>query len=61
MPDFAGLLLVGDVDQLPPVRTNDHGKTTFLHWQIQPGNILRSAIDSETVPVVRLSEIHRQV
>lgn len=39
------LILVGDVDQLPSVG---------------PGNVLRDIIDSEAVPVVRLTEIFRQ-
>ena len=39
------LILIGDVDQLPSVG---------------PGNILRDIIDSETIPVVRLSRIFRQ-
>ncbi len=39
------LVLVGDVDQLPPVG---------------PGNVLRDVIRSGVVPVVRLTEIFRQ-
>jgi len=39
------LILVGDSDQLPPVGC---------------GDVLRNIIDSETVPVVRLTEIFRQ-
>jgi len=45
LPDTARLVLVGDVDQLPSVG---------------PGNALRDIIDSEVVPVVRLTEIFRQ-
>jgi exodeoxyribonuclease V alpha subunit len=41
----ASFLLVGDIDQLPSVG---------------PGNVLRDLIDSERVPVVRLTEIFRQ-
>ena len=41
----AGLLLVGDVDQLPSVG---------------PGMVLRSLIESGVVPVVRLTEVFRQ-
>src|SRR6516165_9070111 len=41
----AGLLLVGDVDQLPSVG---------------PGRILADIIDSGTVPVARLTEVFRQ-
>ena len=41
----AGLILVGDVDQLPSVG---------------PGNVLSDIIDSGTVPVVRLTEVFRQ-
>ncbi|HDK27749.1 MAG TPA: ATP-dependent RecD-like DNA helicase [Candidatus Atribacteria bacterium] len=39
------LILIGDVDQLPSVG---------------PGNLLRDIIDSETIPVVRLTKIFRQ-
>lgn len=39
------LIMVGDFDQLPPVG---------------PGNVLKDVILSETVPVVRLTEIYRQ-
>ena len=39
------LVLVGDVDQLPPVG---------------PGNVLRDVIDSGAIPVVRLTEVFRQ-
>ncbi len=45
MKDGARLLLVGDVHQLPPVG---------------PGNVLRDLISSETVAVVRLTELFRQ-
>ncbi len=45
VPDEASVVFVGDVDQLPPVG---------------PGSCLREIIDSETVPVVRLTEIFRQ-
>ncbi|MFQ5738277.1 MAG: ATP-dependent RecD-like DNA helicase [Acidobacteriota bacterium] len=45
LPKHAGLLLVGDVDQLP---------------SIGPGRVLGDVIDSATVPVVRLTEIFRQ-
>lgn len=45
IPDNAGLLLVGDVDQLPSVG---------------PGAVLADIINSDTVPVVRLTEIFRQ-
>ena len=45
MKDGARLLLVGDVDQLPP---------------IGPGNVLRDLIVSDTVAVVRLTELFRQ-
>ena len=43
-PD-AQLLLVGDIDQLPSVG---------------PGNVLRDAIESERIPLVRLTEVFRQ-
>src|SRR5665648_352894 len=39
------LILIGDVDQLPSVC---------------PGNVLKDIIDSETIPVVRLTRIFRQ-
>jgi len=39
------LILIGDVDQLPSVG---------------PGNLLKDIIDSETIPVVRLTRIFRQ-
>ena len=45
IPPAAGLILVGDVDQLPSVG---------------PGAILRDIIASSLVPVIRLSEIFRQ-
>jgi exodeoxyribonuclease V alpha subunit len=45
LPESAGLLLVGDVDQLPPVG---------------PGTALRNIIESGIVPVVRLTEVFRQ-
>ena len=45
VPDRACVVLVGDVDQLPSVG---------------PGTILGDIIESQTVPVVRLTEIFRQ-
>lgn len=45
IPEEAGLLLVGDVDQLPSVG---------------PGAVLANLIDSEQIPTVRLTEIFRQ-
>ena len=45
VPDSMGMLLVGDVDQLPSVG---------------PGQVLADVIDSGRVPVARLTEIHRQ-
>eukprot|EP00850_Spirogloea_muscicola_P015509 SM000119S25652 [mRNA] locus=s119:173238:178445:+ [translate_table: standard] len=45
-PSWAHLLLVGDMDQLPPVG---------------PGHILQDSINSGKVPVIRLSEVLRQV
>jgi exodeoxyribonuclease V alpha subunit len=45
LPDKAGLILVGDVDQLPSVG---------------PGQVLSDVINSEAVPVARLTEIFRQ-
>jgi len=45
MPDDASLVLVGDVDQLPPVG---------------PGNVLKDVIDSHVIPAVKLTEIFRQ-
>ncbi len=45
LPKTSGLILVGDVDQLPSVG---------------PGNALRDLIESGAVPVVRLIEVFRQ-
>src|ERR1039458_8821529 len=45
LPKNSGLILVGDVDQLPSAG---------------PGNALRELIDSGVVPVVRLTEVFRQ-
>jgi exodeoxyribonuclease V alpha subunit len=45
LPDNAGLILVGDVDQLPSVG---------------PGQVLCDVINSGAVPVARLTEIFRQ-
>jgi len=45
LPPGAGLLLVGDYDQLPSVG---------------PGNVLRELISAETFPVARLTRIFRQ-
>lgn len=45
VPPWAAVLLVGDVDQLPSVG---------------PGSVLADLIDSGVVPVVRLTEVHRQ-
>jgi len=45
MPSNASLLLVGDIDQLPSVG---------------PGMVLRHLIESQIVPVVRLTEVFRQ-
>ena len=45
VPDQAGLLLVGDIDQLPSVG---------------PGQVLADVIGSGAVPVVRLTEVFRQ-
>ena len=45
LPQNAALLLVGDVDQLPP---------------IGPGQVLADLIASDRLPVVRLTEIFRQ-
>jgi exodeoxyribonuclease V alpha subunit len=45
VPNYAGLILVGDVDQLPSVG---------------PGTVLRDLIESSVVPVVRLTEVFRQ-
>jgi exodeoxyribonuclease V alpha subunit len=46
LPDRAALLLVGDVDQLPSVG---------------PGQVLADVIASGALPVVRLTEVFRQV
>src|SRR5438445_4582416 len=45
IPNHAGLILVGDVDQLPSVG---------------PGTVLHDFIESGVVPVVRLTEVFRQ-
>lgn len=45
LPPSAGLLLVGDIDQLPSVG---------------PGTVLKSLIESGILPVVRLTEVFRQ-
>ena len=45
VPDHAGLLIVGDIDQLPSVG---------------PGQVLADIIASGAVPVVRLTEVFRQ-
>jgi exodeoxyribonuclease V alpha subunit len=45
IPDHAGLLIVGDIDQLPSVG---------------PGQVLADVIASGAVPVVRLTEVFRQ-
>jgi exodeoxyribonuclease V alpha subunit len=45
IPPSSRLVLVGDVDQLPPVG---------------PGQVLRDLIDSGVAPVVRLAEVFRQ-
>ena len=45
LPATMRLLLVGDIDQLPSVG---------------PGNVLRDLIDSDSIPVVRLTRIFRQ-
>jgi exodeoxyribonuclease V alpha subunit len=45
LPDQAALLIVGDVDQLPSVG---------------PGQVLAAIINSNAVPVVRLTELFRQ-
>src|SRR5450631_4134068 len=45
LPNRAGLVLVGDVDQLPSVG---------------PGTVLQDLIESEVVPVMRLTEVFRQ-
>jgi exodeoxyribonuclease V alpha subunit len=46
LPASAALILVGDIDQLPSVG---------------PGMVLRDVIDSRVMPVVRLTEVFRQV
>lgn len=45
LPNHARLIMIGDVDQLP---------------SIGPGKILRDLIESDTIPVVRLTEVQRQ-
>ena len=45
IPHEAALILIGDIDQLPSVG---------------PGNVLRDVIQSETVPVCRLTDVFRQ-
>jgi len=45
LPDHAGLIIVGDVDQLPSVG---------------PGQVLKDIIDSGAIPTVKLTEIFRQ-
>jgi len=45
LPKTSGLIMVGNVDQLPSVG---------------PGNALRDLIESRVVPVVRLTEVFRQ-
>ncbi|HLI52318.1 MAG TPA: ATP-dependent RecD-like DNA helicase [Thermomicrobiaceae bacterium] len=45
VPPGAHLLLVGDIDQLPSVG---------------PGTVLRDAIESDALPVVRLTDVFRQ-
>jgi exodeoxyribonuclease V alpha subunit len=45
VPNSAGLILVGDVDQLPSVG---------------PGTVLHDLIESDVVPTVRLTEVFRQ-
>ena len=45
VPDEAGLLIVGDVDQLPSVG---------------PGQVLADIISSSAIPVVRLTKVFRQ-
>ena len=45
LPDQAALLVVGDVDQLP---------------SMGPGQVLADIIDSDTVPMVRLTQVFRQ-
>lgn len=45
MPNTSGLIIVGDVDQLPSVGS---------------GQILKDIIDSDTIPTIKLTEIFRQ-
>ena len=45
VPQHSALILVGDVDQLPSVG---------------PGQVLTDVIDSDAIPVVRLTEVFRQ-
>ena len=45
LPDNSALLIVGDIDQLPSVG---------------PGQVLADIIQSEAIPVVRLTEVFRQ-
>jgi exodeoxyribonuclease V alpha subunit len=45
VPDYAAMILVGDVDQLPSVG---------------PGQVLANIIDSDAAPVVRLTQMFRQ-
>jgi len=45
VPERMALILVGDVDQLPSVG---------------PGTVLRDLIESDVLPVVRLTEVFRQ-
>jgi exodeoxyribonuclease V alpha subunit len=45
LPSTAALLLVGDIDQLPSVG---------------PGQVLSDLINSNTIPVIRLTEVFRQ-
>ncbi|MCU1349885.1 MAG: helicase, RecD/TraA family [Acidobacteria bacterium] len=45
MPERAGLILVGDADQLP---------------SIGPGQVLHDILATELIPAVRLTHIHRQ-
>ncbi|MFN2348799.1 MAG: ATP-dependent RecD-like DNA helicase [Thioalkalivibrio sp.] len=45
IPDQAALLIVGDIDQLPSVG---------------PGQVLADVIQSQAIPVVRLTEVFRQ-
>lgn len=45
IPKHAGLVLVGDVDQLPSVGA---------------GNVLKDVIDSDVIPVCKLTEVFRQ-